>query len=162
MQEVFDNFHQATEDKKLYLKYNKPANLPPVYADDEKIRQVVINFIDNAIKYTGAGGVTVDVYKKGGNIICCVRDTGMGVAKADQSRLFKKFSRGEDAFLINTEGSGLGLYVAQMMVTAQKGKIWVESDGEGKGSSFCFSLPVYHGRSEAKTKKIKTENIKKE
>ena len=56
--------------------------------------------------------------------------------------LFQKFTRGKDAFLVNTEGTGLGLYVAQMMVNSHRGKIWVESDGAGKGSKFCFSLPV--------------------
>jgi len=97
----------------------------------------------NGDKYTKDGGVTVSFEQKSDNLICRVADTGMGVSKEDQAHLFKKFSRGKDAFLINTEGTGLGLYVANMMIEAHQGKVWIESEGvEGKGSKFCFSLPL--------------------
>jgi len=72
----------------------------------------------------------------------CVKDTGKGITPELQDVLFKKFSRGKDSFRSHTEGLGLGLYVAKLMMEAHKGKIWAESDGEGKGSSFCFSIPV--------------------
>ncbi|PIR92813.1 hypothetical protein COT99_04275 [Candidatus Falkowbacteria bacterium CG10_big_fil_rev_8_21_14_0_10_43_10] len=141
--DVHDSLKKNAEDRGLYLKFKEPEEaLPPVEMDDEKIRQVVINFIDNAIKYTKKGGITVSVFKKGDHLECCVADTGMGVSQEEQSKLFKKFARGKDAFLINTEGNGLGLYVANMMVEAHKGHIWIESEGEDKGSKFCFSLPL--------------------
>lgn len=144
VEEVFNNMQQSAQNAGLYLKLQKPdKDLPPVRMDDEKIRQVVINFIDNAIKYTRQGGITVYLSQKGKKIICKVSDTGIGVSKEDQKRLFQKFTRGKNAFLVNTEGTGLGLYVAQMMINSHKGEIWIESKGEGKGSNFCFSLPVH-------------------
>ena len=143
---------KTAENAGLYLKLEKPASsarnnradkpLPAVYMDDEKIRQVALNFIDNAIKYTRTGGITVSLFAENSSVVCKVADTGIGVSETDKSRLFQKFTRGKDAFLVNTEGTGLGLYVAQMMVNSHRGKIWVESDGAGKGSKFCFSLPV--------------------
>ncbi len=141
--DVYENLKQNAEDKGLYLKFIKPkTKLPTVKMDTEKIRQIVINFIDNAIKYTKKGGITVSVNKKDNNIECRVKDTGIGVSEEEQAKLFKKFARGKDAFSVNTEGMGLGLYVAQMMVQAHKGNIWVESEGDDKGASFCFSLPL--------------------
>jgi signal transduction histidine kinase len=149
---------KTAENAGLYLKFDKPdKRLPAVYMDDEKIRQVALNFIDNAIKYTQAGGITIHLFAKDGSVVCKVSDTGMGVSETDKKRLFQKFTRGKDAFLVNTEGMGMGLYVAQMMVASHKGKIWVESDGEGKGSSFCFSLPV---ATSAAAKQLKAEMAK--
>lgn len=143
VEDVFNNFQQSAKNAGLFLKLKKLGKpLSPVYMDDEKIRQVVLNFIDNAIKYTRKGGIVVHLYEEDKQVFCKVEDTGMGVNKEDQKKLFQKFARGKDAFLVNTEGSGLGLYVAQMMIASHKGNIWVESEGMGKGSNFCFSLPV--------------------
>jgi len=154
VKEIYENLKQNAEDKGLYLKFEEPKEkIPLVNMDSEKIRQIVINFIDNAIKYTKEGGITVSVYKKGNNVECCIADTGMGVSKEEQARLFKKFNRGKDAFLVNTEGMGLGLYVAQMMIQSHKGNIWVESEGEGKGSKFCFSLPLTSSKAQATNSK---------
>ena len=66
----------------------------------------------------------------------------MGIKPENMASLFKKFSRGPGTFLVHTEGTGLGLYVARMMIEAHKGNIWAESDGVGKGSKFCFELPA--------------------
>ena len=110
--------------------------------DEEKIRQVVMNLIDNGIKYTKQGSVTIKLEQAEKKIIFSVADSGMGIRPEDMVNLFKKFSRGTGTSLIHTEGTGLGLYVARMMIEAHHGKIWAESDGEGKGSKFCFELPV--------------------
>jgi signal transduction histidine kinase len=160
--ESVSTLQKTAENAGLYLKFEKPASsagkpLPAVYMDDEKIRQVALNFIDNAIKYTQTGGITIHLFAKDGSVVCKVSDTGMGVSETDKKRLFQKFTRGKDAFLVNTEGMGMGLYVAQMMVASHKGKIWVESDGEGKGSSFCFSLPV---ATSSAAKQLKAEMAK--
>ncbi len=129
--------------KNLILQYKPPAKpLPLLKIDDEKIRQVVMNLIDNGIKYTKQGSVTVTLEQIGNKIKFCVADSGMGITPEDMANLFKKFSRGTGTSLIHTEGTGLGLFVARMMVEAHKGKIWAESQGEGKGSKFCFELPV--------------------
>jgi len=116
--------------------------------------------VDNAIKYTKEGGVTVSVKRQNNKVVCCVKDTGVGLSPKDRDKIFKKFSCGESSAATHTEGLGLGLYVARMMLSAHKGKIWVESPasldlprgkagerasrgggGAGKGSEFCFSLP---------------------
>lgn len=142
---VMEEMQGPASKKKLYLEYKKPtAALPSQLLDKDKLRQVIINMIDNAIKYTKTGGVTVKIDltddKKAVNF--CVSDTGMGIRAEDLPNLFKKFSRGTGTSLIHTEGTGLGLYVGRMMVEAHQGKIWAESTGEGRGSKFCFSLPL--------------------
>ncbi|MEK7067716.1 MAG: ATP-binding protein [Patescibacteria group bacterium] len=167
VREVYENLKQNAADKKLYLRFIEPSQpLPLVIMDDEKIRQVVINFIDNAIKYTKEGGVTISASQKDGMVECCVQDTGMGVTPEEQAQLFKKFSRGKDANLVNTEGTGLGLYVANIMVEAHKGKIWIESEGiEGKGSKFFFALPLADSAAAkalvAENKRLEEERAKK-
>lgn len=140
---VVDELSQVAKTKKLELIYNKPKKpLPEINIDEEKIRQVVMNLIDNAVKYTPAGKVVVDLTEKDGNIEFCVSDSGMGISAEDLPNLFQKFSRGSGTFLIHTEGTGLGLYVARQMIETHSGKIWAESEGVGKGSRFCFSLPI--------------------
>ncbi len=160
---VVEELSVNARKKGLKFVYEKPASpLPKVKIDDEKIRQVVMNLIDNAIKYTKKGGVKVSLtqitnYKlqitnksqisnsntQSDNFIqFCVADSGMGVKKEDLPHLFQKFSRGTGISLIHTEGTGLGLYVARMMMEAHGGRIWAESEGEGRGSKFCFSLPI--------------------
>ncbi len=139
---VVDELINKAKLKLLKLNFNVPAlPLPKVRIDEEKIRQVVINLIDNSIKYTDKGSVNVEVAQAGNGIQFCVSDTGAGIKKDDLGKLFQKFSRGTGATSI-TEGTGLGLYVARQMVEAHKGKIWAESKGEGMGSRFCFSLPI--------------------
>lgn len=139
---VADELTNKAKLKLLDLRYNAPAlPLSKVKIDEEKIRQVVINLIDNSIKYTDKGKVTVDLKQVGNNLEFSVSDTGSGIKKDDFGKLFQKFSRGTGATSI-TEGTGLGLYVARQMVEAHKGHIWAESKGEGMGSKFCFSLPI--------------------
>ncbi|MCU0679382.1 MAG: HAMP domain-containing histidine kinase, partial [Planctomycetes bacterium] len=129
--------------KGLKLEYFPPKKaLPPLKIDEEKIRQVAMNLIDNSIKYTKQGKITVSVARTGNVLKFMVEDNGAGIRPEDLPRLFKKFSRGEGMSLLNTEGTGLGLYVAKEMIDAHHGRIWGESAGEGKGSKFCFTLPV--------------------
>ena len=140
---VVEELSGYVKKKNLRLEYKPPAKpLPLVKLDEEKIRQVVMNLVDNAIKYTKQGGVTVRVEQDKENITFCVSDTGMGISEADLANLFKKFSRGKGTSLVHTEGTGLGLYVASIMIESHQGRIWAESAGEGKGSKFCFALPV--------------------
>jgi signal transduction histidine kinase len=140
---VVDELSSYAAKKKIKLTLKKPKKaLPEVKIDEEKIRQVVMNLIDNAIKYTKQGSVTVEVSKREDNIRFCVIDSGMGIDPKDQVNLFKKFHRGEGTVLVHTEGTGLGLYVARNMLDMHKGKIWAESKGVGKGSKFCFEIPI--------------------
>lgn len=140
---VVDNFKNNAKDKNLILIFHKPSSpTPEVKLDADKIHEVMMNFVDNAIKYTKKGKVEVSVQANDGHVTYCVKDNGMGISSEVMPVLFQKFSRGKGSFRSHTEGLGLGLYVAKMMIDAHKGKIWAESDGEGKGSRFCFSLPI--------------------
>jgi len=113
-----------------------------VNGDKEKLRQVVLNFIDNSIKYTKTGSIDVSVHKKGDKVVFAVKDTGMGMTPEIKATLFQKFARGDGARM-NTTGSGLGLYLAKEIVEAHKGRVWVESDGAGKGSTFAMELSYF-------------------
>jgi signal transduction histidine kinase len=142
--DVIEELSNNAKKKGLRLNYKLSEELlPALKIDEEKIRQVVMNLIDNAIKYTKKGSITVSLKKEDNNIQFCVADSGIGVSKEDLPNLFKKFSRGSGTSLIHTEGTGLGLYVAWEMIEAHGGKIWAESKGESKGSKFCFILPIY-------------------
>jgi signal transduction histidine kinase len=147
---VMDELSQYAKKKGLKLIYKKPKKkLPKVRIDEEKLRQVVMNLVDNAIKYTKKGTVTVTLKLNKKNIDFCVSDSGMGISPTDLPNLFKKFSRGTGTSVVHTEGTGLGLYVADQMIKYHKGKVWAESNGINKGSKFCFLLPIY------KNKKVK-------
>jgi len=112
-----------------------------VRADYGKIRQVVSNLVDNAIKYTPRGHVSLSILPAGENAVRIkVSDTGIGMDQDTIDKLFKKFSRAEGVSKVYTEGSGLGLYVAKEIIENHKGKIWVESGGRGKGASFLVEL----------------------
>jgi len=144
-QTVADNLKPAAKIKGLKLFFHRQKNLTPkVMADSNKVHEVMMNFIDNAIKYTEKGEINVslnyDDHKK--MVTFCVKDTGRGLEKDVKSYLFKKFSRGKGSFRIHTEGVGLGLYVAKIIIAAHHGKVWAESEGSDKGSRFCFSLPL--------------------
>ena len=130
----------TAEKKGLKLSFETDRHAPyTVYGDMEKIRQVILNLIDNSIKYTKEGTIKVALAKHDGFILFSVTDTGMGIPPAIKSELFQKFSRGEGG-KVNTGGSGLGLYLAKIIIEAHKGRVWAESEGEGKGSSFIFEL----------------------
>lgn len=144
-QEVYDTFVQRAKEHKLYLEYKLPeVALPEVFIDKVKVREVISNLVDNALKYTpdGKGGVTMKVEELGENLRVTISDTGIGVPKTELPYLFAKFSRGKDIGRLNTGGTGLGLYVGRAMIENNGGKIWAESDGEGKGSRFIIELPL--------------------
>jgi signal transduction histidine kinase len=137
-----DVLKKSAAEKGLKLDYLKPKNpLPRIMADD-KIFDVVSNLIDNSIKYTEKGTITVKAEGDDHSIKVTVRDTGRGIDPEEARGLFAKFVRGSGMAQINPDGSGLGLYVARRITEAHGGKIWVESKGVGKGSTFSFTLPV--------------------
>lgn len=141
---VAESLTKNAEAKGLKLKFIAPkAKMPGVVCDSDKLHEVLMNFVDNAIKYTPAGSVTVSLdAKPAGMVTVAVKDTGMGIAPQNLGYLFQKFSRVKGSFLVQPGGSGLGLYVAKKIVDVHEGKIWAESPGEGKGTTFAFSLPI--------------------
>ncbi len=143
VRDVMDELSGTATGKGLSIDAELPAEaLPPVGADEEKLRQVVMNLIDNAIKYTTKGRIAVSLKRAGDEIEFCVSDSGMGIRPEDLPNLFKKFSRGAGTSLVHTEGTGLGLFVAKKVIDAHSGKIWAESKGAGRGAKFCFKLPI--------------------
>ena len=139
VQEMEGNFKRAN----LYLKYNESTPGPfMVTADSGKIRQVVTNIIDNGVKYTPTGGITVTLHRddERHKVLLEVSDTGIGIPPEVMPRLFEKFSRAEDAGKTNIAGTGLGLFVAKEIMKAHRGNIWVDSEGKGKGSIFYLEF----------------------
>ncbi|MEK7098247.1 MAG: HAMP domain-containing sensor histidine kinase, partial [Patescibacteria group bacterium] len=125
------SFIVSVEDAEIKIK-----------ADFGKIRQVFLNLIDNAIKYTPSGFVKVELKNNGGNTLISISDSGVGMSDVTLRNLFQKFSRAKGIAKMHTDGSGLGLYVAKQIIGAHHGRVWAESDGEGRGSRFFVELPI--------------------
>ncbi len=143
LNDIVNEFKMRAETKGLYLNLEipkpKPANIK---GDSAKLRQVVSNLIDNAIKYTEKGGLKVSLQTEPAKTRIVVEDTGEGIEKEDLPKLFQTFSRASAGTKLWTEGTGLGLYVARKFIEMHKGKIRAESPGRGKGSKFVIELPV--------------------
>ncbi len=148
-QEVKEELEPTAHKKKLKLSLSSDKyKTYPVRADHSKLRQIIYNFTENAIKYTPKGKVTLRVSRQKGYVILAIKDSGIGMSQATIKKLFRRYSRAQNTQGIS--GTGLGLYVARKMIEAQKGKVWAESAGEGQGSTFFIKLPLLK-----KTKKKK-------
>jgi len=132
---------QATA-KRIGLRSSLPADLPHVQADEDRITQVLVNLAANAIQYTPEGGdVFISAARHDDEIHISVQDTGVGIPSEHLANLFTRFYRVDKSRSRNAGGgSGIGLTIAKHLVEAHGGRIWVESPGEGKGSTFHFSL----------------------
>lgn len=142
---VIEELKIEAKKKKIYLKFKK-EKLPKIKIDAERIRQVILNIVDNAIRYTNKGGITIKAFKinkiNNKKIRIEISDTGAGMTKEEISKIFKSFSRAGAGSRFYTEGVGLGLYVARKFVELHRGKIWATSPGRGKGSTFYIELPI--------------------
>ncbi len=139
---TFEQLEPLAQDKKLNFEFVcKTLPLPKIHADKEKLRQVMNNLIDNAIKYTPNGQVQVIVSMNQTEVRFEVKDSGKGINPDELSKIFEKYTRGKESFR-QAAGLGLGLYVAKIVIKEHQGKIWAESPGEGKGSGFIFTLPI--------------------
>jgi len=140
---VINSCQEEAERKKLKLKFKKPEEkLPKAIVDVEKIKLAIQNLLENAIRYTKSGGeILVSLRHLKKEIEFSVRDTGIGIPKNQQARVFTKFFRAANVIRMETEGSGLGLFITKNIIEAHGGKIWFESE-EGKGTTFYFTLPV--------------------
>ncbi|MBI2285530.1 HAMP domain-containing protein, partial [Candidatus Saccharibacteria bacterium] len=138
--------YQVTSSRKqILLHVQKPASaMPLVYADQNRCRQVLINLVGNALKFTEKGSVTVSFKTEGDSVKVFVADTGQGIPYDAQSRLFRKFEQAGSTVLTrdSVRGTGLGLYISRMIMEQMKGGIKLESSVPGKGTTFSFTLPA--------------------
>ncbi len=142
VKDIVEELQPMATDRGLELTFvNKCEEGSTIHADYAKIRHIFFNLIDNAIKYTEEGWVKVEITSDS-SVHIEVKDSGVGIAPNEIHGLFEKFVRARDASGINVNGTGLGLYVARQMVEAHKGKIWAESEGKGKGSTFIVEIPA--------------------
>ena len=149
---VLMEIEAASRDRGVALSGDAPASLPHVSLDSDRIRQVLRNLIDNALRHTPPGGrIDVQVHKQGTALTVSVADTGSGIATQDLPHLFDRFYRADGSRARATGGSGLGLAIVKQLVEAHGGEVSVESE-PGTGSVFSFSLPVGH-RSPAASRK---------
>lgn len=139
---LVEQMQPLAQMKKMSIEYKKPSGeFPSILMDREKVRQVLNNMIDNAIKYSPSGVIKVDLKKTDTDVVISVTDTGKGIAKEEVALVFEKYQRGHDS-MTHATGLGLGMYVAKVIVDQHNGKIWAESPGVGKGATFSFSLPL--------------------
>lgn len=140
IQEEVEQLKETAESKNIALTYRKPKNFPELMLDEVKIRQVIMNFMDNAIYYTPTGGhIKVELIEKPSTIELRVVDDGIGVPRSEQHHLFTKFYRATNARKARPDGTGLGLFMAAKVISAQGGSI-IFSSKEGKGSTFGFAF----------------------
>ena len=143
--DVLDRATAATaslfETKKLSLIQDIEPSLPTITGDQDRLIQVVINLISNAVKFTDAGSITCSVHRQDNELVVSVIDSGVGIALADQPKVFEKFKQVGDTLTDKPKGTGLGLPICKEIVEYHDGRIWVESE-PGKGSTFSFTLPI--------------------
>jgi signal transduction histidine kinase len=130
-------------EAKHSLTFEKPKHkMPSTWFDVTRITEILINIIGNAIKYTDPGGkIVARVMNDDQKIVVSVQDNGRGIPKDKQNGVFEKFTQ-VDVLKDQVKGTGLGMYISKKFVELQKGKIWFTSDGEGKGTTFFFSMPI--------------------
>ncbi len=140
--EVVSELASKGFERQILLKVKRRQRLPLVLADENRLRQILTNLIDNAIKYSfPKGEVVIDFKVVGDELITTVSDSGVGISPAQVERIFQKFGRVYNPMSVQAGGSGLGLYIVKRLVESHGGKIWA-TGREGKGSKFSFSLPI--------------------
>jgi len=127
--------------KGLYLRTEIECDLPPVFCDQTRIREVILNLLSNAGRFMNSGGAVVRVKRRSSEIVVSIHDTGPGIAAADAARLFQPFQQVDGSVRRRYGGSGLGLAISKSFVELHDGRIWLEST-PGDGSTFCFTLPI--------------------
>jgi len=141
IKEICENMKLLAKEKNLEFNFETKIDSAILNLDKVRFTQVIQNLIDNAIKYTKTGWAKVDVDKKENKILICVSDSGRGMSKELQSKLFNQFVR-DASIKKEVQGTGLGLYIAKFIVEAHKGKIWAESEGIDHGSRFFVEIPM--------------------
>ncbi|MBN1400051.1 MAG: response regulator [Anaerolineae bacterium] len=139
--EAVEAVNALFEKKGLSLVTRIPRDLPQVHCDRTRVRQVILNLLSNAGRFTEQGCVTIEAQAQDGSLIVSVTDTGPGMPREQVQRLFEPFQQGDQSIRRRYGGSGLGLAISKRFVEMHGGKIWIESE-VGRGSSVSFSLPM--------------------
>ena len=141
---IADDLRIVAEHKGLQFEMNvAPTGTYRMIGDEDKIKKHVIrNLVDNAVKYTLKGSIKVTISDGDGRVHFSVRDSGVGITPDDMKRLFTEGGHGKESIKVNVDSTGYGLYIAKQVVDAHGGKIWAESEGEGKGSTFIAEFPA--------------------
>jgi signal transduction histidine kinase len=143
VEEVVQEYRPNIEKRGLVLDFSCDEQARyDVHADRGKVKQVIGNILDNSIKYTPKGKISVSVKNQDGKVLITIADTGVGINPKTLPKLFQKFTRADNANETNILGTGLGLYVAKNMIESMNGRVWAESEGEGKGSQFHIEMGV--------------------
>ena len=142
-QSSLDDLDALIRDKGLRLSVVGVENAPMVMADPQLLRQVIANLTSNALKYTPSGGdVSIRIDREDGRTArWTITDSGIGIPTTAMGRLFEKFYRADNVHTVETEGTGLGLYLVRLIIERLAGEVWCESE-EGQGSAFIFTLPI--------------------
>jgi signal transduction histidine kinase len=141
VEECIDSSLPLVRDKRVKIEKDVPLDLPEVYADRTRVKQVLLNLLSNAIKFTSAGRVLVQVRREPESLHVSVADTGIGISTTDLTRLFEPFQRLDNPLAQQADGTGLGLAISKKFVELHRGRIWAESR-ESQGSTFHFTLPL--------------------
>ncbi len=159
--EVTRELESQLKNKDLEIDWRRPERAVIATIDREKIRHVIFNFVDNAIKYSEHGAITITVKSEKGGVAVRVKDRGLGFGPVDQANFFQKFYRGKNVEGVNVTGTGLGLFVASKFVEGHQGNIWAVSPGPGRGSEFGFWVPLQHASEEVLAESSKANQKKK-
>jgi len=138
---VYGAVESLAAEKKLSISTCVPPGLPPARGDERRLAQALLNLVGNAIKFTDSGEVVIEVAARGDSLTFSVRDTGPGIAEADQAKIFEEFRQVDGSITKTKMGSGLGLAIAKRIVEMHGGRIWVDSS-LGAGATFSFTVPA--------------------
>ena len=139
-QNIIKQFQQIKPNRSNDIKLILPENLKETEIDKEKIRMVIYNLLDNALKYSPNGQILLTIKQNNEETEFSIKDEGVGIPEEDFEKLFQPFFRGKNILELDNKGTGLGLYIARLIVEAHGGKIWAQPK-INKGSEFIFSLP---------------------
>jgi signal transduction histidine kinase len=138
---VFSSVESLAKNKKLALNIELPQKIPPAHGDERRLTQVLLNLVGNSLKFTDKGEVTIKAEAANGSFTIAVRDTGPGIAEADQRKIFEEFQQADSSTTKEKGGTGLGLAISKRIVEMHGGRLWVESE-LGHGSTFSFRIPL--------------------
>ena len=147
---VMAGVESLAAEKNLTIKSKISPNLPTAKGDEQRIIQVYLNLVGNAIKFTEKGDVKIEVDESDGGFLVSISDTGPGLSQTDQQKIFEEFHQVDSSSTRQKGGTGLGLSIAKRIIEMHGGRIWVESS-LGKGSTFRFTLPFRIGQQKEST-----------